>query len=74
MKKRIYGWDNSLVPARYLNKLSIPIRNQADYDRMKEKEFGMTKEQYQIKNNIWVAPKNQFIQWAKTAKKVKTKN
>lgn len=54
--KRIYGWDNSIVLAKYLNKLSTPIKNQRDYDRMKEKEFGMTKEQYQKTNNIRYIP------------------
>jgi hypothetical protein len=71
MKKRIYGWDNSIVPVRYLNKLSTTIRNQSDYDRMKEQEFGMTKIEYQLKNNIWVAPEGYFVQKIKSKKKPK---
>ena len=51
-RERIYGWDNSIVLAKYLNKLSTPIRNQHDYDQMKEKEFSMTKLEYQRANNI----------------------
>lgn len=60
-KCRIYGWDNSIVLAKYLNKLSTPIKNQRDYDRMKEKEFGMTKEQYQKTNNIKFIPSGTFF-------------
>jgi hypothetical protein len=42
----IYGWHGEVVPRSFLDKLSTPIRNQYDYDRMREKELGMSKEEY----------------------------
>lgn len=48
----IYGWNGDLVPRTYLDKLSTPIRNQNDYDRMKQKELGMTYDEYLKRNNL----------------------
>jgi hypothetical protein len=59
----IYGWDGSLVPRSYLNKLSIPIRTQADYDRMRQREMGFDKSHYQKINHIHYANGERVIHW-----------
>jgi hypothetical protein len=45
-RESIYGWHGEVVPRTFLDKLSTPIKTQYDYDRMREKEVGMSKEEY----------------------------
>jgi hypothetical protein len=62
----IYGWDGSLVPRSYLDKLSVKIYSQADYDRMREKEMGFDKSHFQKVNGIHYANGERVIHWEKT--------
>lgn len=61
----IYGWDGSLVPRSYLDKLSVKIYSQADYDRMREREMGFDKSHFQKVNGIHYANGERVVHWEK---------
>lgn len=47
-RARIYDWTGCVVPRSYLDRLKhTKINTQTDYDRMRERETGMSKETYQ---------------------------
>lgn len=50
----IRSWSGQTIPRRVLDKFSVPITNQRDYDRYQQKITGMSREQYrQQVLNIW---------------------